>query len=485
MEFKPTIGMEIHAELKTKTKMFCACLNNPDEKIPNKNVCPICLAHPGALPTMNNKAIEEVLIIGLALGSEILEYSKFDRKNYFYPDLPKAYQISQYDLPLAGKGFMQLEVEDTGEQRKIGINRAHMEEDAGKLVHTEENGEIIDSLVDYNRSCIPLLEIVTEPDLRTSDEAIIFLQNLRAIVQYLGVCDGNLERGSMRCDANISIRDSKSGHMGIKTEVKNMNSFRAIKRALDYEIARQRRLIKNGEKVIQETRRWDENNNQTISMRSKEDAHDYRYFPEPDLLPLKIENSWVDEIKNSLPELPVDRKKRFVKDFKLSEYNASRLVGIKSLGDYFEEAASNYSDYTQLANWILGELLRYLAEEDVDINDSPISAPEMAELLKLIDSKVISGKIAKTLFEEMFKTGQSASDLVQKSGLTQISNKGEIDSIIEKVIKENMQSVQDYRDGKEKAVNYLVGQVMRYTKGRAQPDLALQLLKEKMNKLKN
>ena len=360
-----------------------------------------------------------------------------------------------------------------------------MEEDAGKLVHTEENGEIIDSLVDYNRSCIPLLEIVTEPDLRTSDEAIIFLQNLRAIVQYLGVCDGNLERGSMRCDANISIRDSKSGHMGIKTEVKNMNSFRAIKRALDYEIARQRRLIKNGEKVIQETRRWDENNNQTISMRSKEDAHDYRYFPEPDLLPLKIENSWVDEIKNSLPELPVDRKKRFVKDFKLSEYNASRLVGIKSLGDYFEEAASNYSDYTQLANWILGELLRYLAEEDVDINDSPISAPEMAELLKLIDSKVISGKIAKTLFEEMFKTGQSASDLVQKSGLTQISNKGEIDSIIEKVIKENMQSVQDYRDGKEKAVNYLVGQVMRYTKGRAQPDLALQLLKEKMNKLKN
>lgn len=479
------IGLEIHVQLLTRTKLFCHCSTDYIDKEPNTNTCPVCLGLPGCLPVLNKKAVELALKTAIALNCRINSVNIFHRKNYFYPDLPKAYQISQYDLPLAGKGFMQLEVEDTGEQRKIGINRAHMEEDAGKLVHTEENGEIIDSLVDYNRSCIPLLEIVTEPDLRTSDEAIIFLQNLRAIVQYLGVCDGNLERGSMRCDANISIRDSKSGHMGIKTEVKNMNSFRAIKRALDYEIARQRRLIKNGEKVIQETRRWDENNNQTISMRSKEDAHDYRYFPEPDLLPLKIENSWVDEIKNNLPELPVDRKKRFVKDFKLSEYNASRLVGIKSLGDYFEEAASNYSDYTQLANWILGELLRYLAEEDVDINDSPISAPEMAELLKLIDSKVISGKIAKTLFEEMFKTGQSASDMVQKSGLTQISNKGEIDSIIEKVIKENMQSVQDYRDGKEKAVNYLVGQVMRYTKGRAQPDLALQLLKEKMNKLKN
>jgi aspartyl-tRNA(Asn)/glutamyl-tRNA(Gln) amidotransferase subunit B len=360
-----------------------------------------------------------------------------------------------------------------------------MEEDAGKLVHIEENGDIVDSLVDYNRCSIPLLEIVTKPDLRSSEEAIIFLQNLRSIVQYLGVCDGNLERGSMRCDANISIRDAETGQMGVKTEVKNMNSFRAIRRALDYEISRQRKLIKNGEKVIQETRRWDESSNKTISMRSKEDAHDYRYFPEPDLLPLRIRDSWVDEIKNSLPELPVDRKKRFIKDYGLSEYNANRLVGIKSLGDYFEEAAHDYSKYIKLTNWILGDLLRYLGEQNIDISDSPISAPKLVELLRLIDSNIISGKIAKTIFEEMFNTGQSASALVEKHGLTQISDKDEIDSVIERVIKENIQSVKDYQNGKGKAVNYLVGQVMRYTKGRAQPDLVLELLKEKMNILKN
>jgi aspartyl-tRNA(Asn)/glutamyl-tRNA(Gln) amidotransferase subunit B len=479
------IGLEIHIQLLTKTKLFCHCSTDYIDKEPNTNTCPVCLGLPGCLPVLNKKAVELAIKTAIALNCRINNTNTFHRKNYFYPDLPKAYQISQYDLPLAEEGFIELEVAKTLEKRKIGINRAHMEEDAGKLVHIEKNGEIVDSLVDYNRCCIPLLEIVTKPDLRSSEEAIIFLQNLRSIVQYLGVCDGNLERGSMRCDANISIRDSESGQMGVKTEVKNMNSFRAIRRALDYEISRQRKLIENGEKVIQETRRWDENNNQTISMRSKENAHDYRYFPEPDLLPLKIKDFWVEEIKNSLPELPVDRKRRLIKDYGLSEYNANRLVEIKSLGDYFEEAAHDYRKYKKLTNWILGDLLRYLGEKNIDISASPISASKLVELLQLIDSNIISGKIAKTVFEEMFNTGQSASDLVQKHGLTQISDKDEIDSVIERVIKENIQSVEDYQNGKEKAVNYLVGQVMRYTKGRAQPDLVLEILKEKMNKFKN
>jgi len=479
------IGLEIHVQLSTKTKIFCHCSTDYIDQKPNTNTCPVCLGLPGGLPVLNKKAVELAIRTAIALNCRINSTSIFHRKNYFYPDLPKAFQISQYDLPLAEEGFMELTVGKSKKNSKIHITRAHMEEDAGKLVHIEQQGQIVDSLVDYNRSCVPLLEIVTEPDIHSSEEAIVFLQNLRSIVQYLGVCDGNLERGSMRCDANISIRDSKSHQLGTKTEVKNMNSFRAIKRALDYEICRQRKLIEDGEKVSQETRRWDEANNQTVTMRSKEEAHDYRYFPEPDLLPLKIKDSWVNEIKESLPELPVDRKERFIRDFGLSDYDASRLVEIKSLGDYFEDAAEDYKDYKKLTNWILSELLRYLGEEGIEISSSPISAERLAELLHLIDQKVISGKIAKTIFEKMFKTGQGANDLVKKSGLTQISDKDEIDIIIEKVIKDNIQSVQDYRSGKEKAVNFLVGQVMRHTKGRAQPDLVLNLLKEKMNKLEN
>ena len=479
------IGLEIHVQLSTKTKIFCHCSTDYIDQKPNTNTCPVCLGLPGGLPVLNKKAVELAIRTAIALNCRINSTSIFHRKNYFYPDLPKAFQISQYDLPLAEEGFMELTVGKSKKNSKIHITRAHMEEDAGKLVHIEQQGQIVDSLVDYNRSCVPLLEIVTEPDIHSSEEAIVFLQNLRSIVQYLGVCDGNLERGSMRCDANISIRDSKSHQLGTKTEVKNMNSFRAIKRALDYEICRQRKLIEDGEKVSQETRRWDEANNQTVTMRSKEEAHDYRYFPEPDLLPLKIKDSWVNEIKESLPELPVDRKERFIRDFGLSDYDASRLVEIKSLGDYFEDAAEDYKDYKKLTNWILSELLRYLGEEGTDISSSPISAERLVELLHLIDQKVISGKIAKTIFEKMFKTGQGANDLVKKSGLTQISDKDEIDIIIEKVIKDNIQSVQDYRSGKEKAVNFLVGQVMRHTKGRAQPDLVLNLLKEKMNKLEN
>jgi len=476
------IGLEIHVQLLTKSKIFCHCSTDYINQKPNTNTCPVCLGLPGCLPILNRKAVELAIRTAIALNCRINNTNFFHRKNYFYPDLPKAYQISQYDFPLAEEGFMEIMVGKSRQKRKIGITRAHMEEDAGKLVHLGKNGLVTDSLVDFNRCGVPLLEIVTQPDIQSSEEAIIFLQNLRSIVQYLGVCDGNLEHGSMRCDANISIRDPQSHQMGIKTEVKNMNSFRAIRKALDYEICRQRKLIENGEKVSQETRRWDETENRTITMRSKEEAHDYRYFPEPDLLPLIINQSWINEIKNDLPELAKDRKERFIRNFGLSNYDASRLVEIKLLGDYFEKAAEDYKDYKKLTNWILSELLRYLGENNIDIRESPISAESLAELLQLIDKRIISGKIAKSIFEKMFKTGQRASDLVQNSGLTQMSDKDGIIVIIEKVIMDNIQSVEDYRSGKEKAVNFLVGQVMKQTEGRAQPDLVLALLKEKMNK---
>lgn len=476
------IGLEIHVQLLTKTKIFCNCSTDYFDQEPNSHTCPVCLGLPGSLPVLNKKAVDFAILTALALNCHINESNIFHRKNYFYPDLPKAYQISQFDRPLAENGFLEIRTEKSAESRNIRINRAHMEEDAGKLIHLERDGKTSSSLVDYNRSGIPLLEIVTEPDIQSSEEAIVFLQTLRSIVQYLGVCDGNLERGSMRCDANISIRNKENGELGTKTELKNMNSFRAIRQALDFEITRQRRLIEQGGKVLQETRRWDESSGKTVFMRSKEEALDYRYFPEPDLLPLFISQSWIEGIKNSIPELPDERKERFMKDYKLPHYDANRLVEVKPLGDYFERAAKNYNNYKQLANWILGELLCYLGQENIDIDKSPITPVALIELLELIDRGVISGKIAKNIFEEMFKTGQSAALLVEKSGSTQISNKEEIDDIIEKVVRDNCETVQDYISGKEKAIHFLVGQVMRYTKGRAQPDMVLSLLRERIDK---
>lgn len=476
------IGLEIHVQLLTKTKIFCNCSTDYFDQEPNSHTCPVCLGLPGSLPVLNKKAVDFAILTALALNCHINESNIFHRKNYFYPDLPKAYQISQFDRPLAENGFLEIRTEKSAESRNIRINRAHMEEDAGKLIHLERDGKTSSSLVDYNRSGIPLLEIVTEPDIQSSEEAIVFLQTLRSIVQYLGVCDGNLERGSMRCDANISIRNKENGELGTKTELKNMNSFRAIRQALDFEITRQRRLIEQGGKVLQETRRWDESSGKTVFMRSKEEALDYRYFPEPDLLPLFISQSWIEGIKNNIPELPDERKERFMKDYKLPHYDANRLVEVKPLGDYFERAAKNYNNYKQLANWILGELLCYLGQENIDIDKSPITPVALIELLELIDRGVISGKIAKNIFEEMFKTGQSAALLVEKSGSTQISNKDEIDDIIEKVVRDNCETVQDYISGKEKAIHFLVGQVMKYTRGRAQPDMVLSLLRERIDK---
>jgi aspartyl-tRNA(Asn)/glutamyl-tRNA(Gln) amidotransferase subunit B len=483
MKEKVVIGLEVHIQLMTDTKIFCNCSTDYIGKEPNTNTCPVCLGLPGALPVLNRKVIEYAVKTGLALNCKVNEISKFHRKNYFYPDSPKAYQISQFDIPLNINGYIDIPRESSKEKRRIGITRIHIEEDAGKLIHEEKDDSVSTySLVDYNRCGIPLAEIVTEPDFRSPEEARVFLTMLRNMVQHLGVCDGNMEEGSMRCDANISIRDSKTGKLGTKTEVKNMNSFRSVKKALEYEVKRQMKILEDGEKVIQETRRWDEERNVTISMRSKEEAHDYRYFPEPDLPPLKIDGKMIEKIRNNLPELPEARKKRFVNIYKLSEYDADILTSSKAVGDYYDNAALIYKNSKILSNWIMGELMRFLNEEKIDIEKSPISPENLVELLKLIDKGVISGKMAKEVFEKMYKTGSHASQIVKENGITQITNESELIEIIDKVIKENPKSVKDFNEGKEKALNFLIGQVMRYTRGRAKPDFVFDALKKRLTK---
>jgi len=483
MKKKVVIGLEVHIQLMTDTKMFCNCSTDYIGKEPNTNTCPVCLGLPGALPVLNREVIEYAVKTGLALNCKVNEISKFHRKNYFYPDSPKAYQISQFDIPLNINGYIDIPGESSKEKRRIGITRIHIEEDAGKLIHEEKDDSVSTySLVDYNRCGIPLAEIVTEPDFRSPEEARVFLTMLRNMVQHLGVCDGNMEEGSMRCDANISIRDSKTGKLGTKTEVKNMNSFRSVKKALEYEVKRQMKILEDGEKVIQETRRWDEERNVTISMRSKEEAHDYRYFPEPDLPPLKIDGKMIEKIRNNLPELPEARKKRFVNIYKLSEYDADILTSSKAVGDYYDNAALIYKNSKILSNWIMGELMRFLNEEKIDIEKSPISPENLVELLKLIDKGVISGKMAKEVFEKMYKTGSHASQIVKENGITQITNESELIEIIDKVIKENPKSVKDFNEGKEKALNFLIGQVMRYTRGRAKPDFVFDALKKRLSK---
>ena len=482
MKEEVVIGLEIHIQLMTKAKIFCQCSTDYIGKEPNTNTCPVCLGLPGSLPVLNKKVLEFAARTSVALNCKINQISRFHRKNYFYPDLPKAYQISQYDLPLSINGYMEISIPESGEKRKIGITRVHIEEDAGKLVHEGDIASSSYSLADYNRCGIPLAEIVTEPDFRSPEEAQIFLVKLRSIVQHLGVCDGNMEEGSMRCDANVSLRDAKSGALGTKVEIKNMNSFKAVKKALQFEVERQKKLLAEGEKIIQETRHWDESNNITVSMRSKEEAHDYRYFPEPDLLPLKIDLKMVNEIRKNLPELPEARRKRFIKDYQIPEYDAEILTSSKALGDYYERAAFLYTDKKVLSNWIMGELIRHLNEEKVEIKDSPISPEKLVGMLKLMDEGIISGKMAKDVFEKMFKTGKDASQIVKESGVTQITDENELIKIVDKVINENPKSVDDFNQGKEKALNFLVGQVMRYTKGRAKPDFVLEAIKQRIKK---
>ncbi|MDS1028972.1 Asp-tRNA(Asn)/Glu-tRNA(Gln) amidotransferase subunit GatB [Bacillota bacterium LX-D] len=480
-EYEAVIGLEVHVELKTKSKIFCGCTTEFGGE-PNTHVCPVCLGLPGVLPVLNKKVVDYAIKAGLALNCQIASFSKFDRKNYYYPDLPKNFQTSQYDLPIAEHGFLDIEVD--GVEKRIGITRIHMEEDAGKLMHS---GETIvsstSSLVDYNRTGVPLIEIVSEPDMRSAEEARAYLEKLKAIIEYTEVSDCKMEEGSLRCDANISVRPKGTEKFGTKVEIKNMNSFRALQRAVEYEIERQIDLNEDGGKVIQETRSWDDTKGVTVSMRSKEEANDYRYFPEPDLVPLVIDKEWVDSIKETMPELPDARKKRLVEEIGLSSYDASVITSSKDLAEFFDRTMEHYQDAKIVANWLMGELLRLLNAKGQTIKESPITPQALAELLILQDKGTISGKIAKQVFEEMFNTGQSAENIVKEKGLVQISDEGAIGAIVEKVIANNPQSVEDFKNGKKQAIGFLVGQVMKETKGKANPALVNKLLNEKLQNI--
>ncbi len=472
MEFEPVIGLEVHVQLNTKSKLFCSCAT-VFGSMPNTQVCPICLGHPGVLPVLNKTALEYAVLCGLALNCSISDFSKFDRKNYFYPDLPKDYQVSQYDKPVCYQGYVNFM--DNGVEKKVGITRVHLEEDAGKLLHSETGRE---SGVDFNRTGIPLLEIVSEPDIKTPEEAYLYLNTLKNIVMYLGISDCNMEEGSLRCDANVSIRPKGETKFGVKAEIKNLNSFRGVQKALSYEIERQTKEVLAGGKIVQETRLWDADRNQTFSMRSKEEAHDYRYFPEPDLVPMIQSEEFIENIRKTLPELPYPRQLRFVSQYGVTEYDAEVLTSDKQLAGYYEQCAKLNSDYKMISNWIQSELLRELKERNLTIDKCPVTPEKLAQMLNLIKDGTISGKIAKTVFIEMFDTGKSAGDIVKEKGLVQISNTDEIKVIILDIIKQHDSVVQEYKAGKEKSFTFLVGQVMKATKGKANPAIVNQLLKE-------
>ncbi len=476
-KYEVVIGLEVHVQLKTKSKIFCGCSTEFGAE-PNTHVCPVCLGLPGTLPVLNKKAVDYAIMAGLALNCKINSYNKFDRKNYFYPDLPKAYQISQYDLPVGEDGFIEIDLEDG--EKKIGITRIHLEEDAGKLIHEGNIDRSTGSLVDYNRTGVPLAEIVSEPDMRSPEEAYSYLNQLKKIMEYIEVSDCNMEEGSLRCDANVSIRPMGEEKLGVKTELKNMNSFKAVEKGLVYEIERQKKLLDEGEKVIQETRTWDEELNKTVSMRSKEEAHDYRYFPEPDLVPLEIDKKWENKIKDTLPELPRDRKLRFINEYKIPEYDAGILTDSSELANFFEDTVQEYNDPKNISNWIMGEFLRLINEENMLIKDSKISGKLLGSMLKLTNEGVISSKIAKTVFKEMFNTGKDPKTIVEEKGLKQISDEGKLDEIVEKIISDNPEAVEDIKNGKNKAIGFLVGQVMKETRGKANPQMVNELINEKV-----
>ncbi|MBN2028506.1 MAG: Asp-tRNA(Asn)/Glu-tRNA(Gln) amidotransferase subunit GatB [Actinobacteria bacterium] len=475
--YEVVIGLEIHAELKTLSKMFCSCDASFGGE-PNSRTCPVCLGLPGVLPVLNRKAVELATRLALSLHCEIAPYSIFHRKNYFYPDMPKNFQISQYDLPLGVGGHLDLEMEE-GVVR-IGITRVHLEEDTGKTVHASESGRIHGSeysLEDFNRAGVPLLEIVTEPDVRTPEQARAFMQELKSIMEHLEVSDCKMEEGSLRCDANISLRRYGSEQLGVKAEVKNMNSFRALYRALDYEIERQKEVLGSGGEVVQETRHWDADANVTTPLRTKEYAFDYRYFPEPDLVPLELDRSFIAEVSAGLPELPAQRRNRLREDYGLPEHDAGLLTSSKALGDFFEAAVEAGADAKTVSNWMMGELSAHLNTHNIEISQVPITPAQLAVMIGMIDRGVISGKIAKSVFEEMLASGKDAETIVRERGITQISDEEELVRHIEEAIRENPTSVEDYRKGKEKALGFLVGQVMRKTGGRANPQLVNELLR--------
>ncbi len=473
MEFEAVIGIEVHAQLNTATKLFCACGTEFAAR-PNHHVCPVCLGFPGVLPVMNGKAIEYVIKTCLALNCEVPDISRFARKNYYYPDLPKAYQISQYELPLGVNGF--LEIQAGGKWKKVRIHRIHLEEDAGKLIHEETGG----SCVDYNRTGIPLMEIVTEADIKTSEEAVAYLTALHAILRYIGVCEGNMEKGEMRCEPNVSVMPLGGKEWGTKTEIKNLNSFRAVQRGIDYEISRQIEMVEHGEKIVQETRRWDDATQTTQTMRSKEHAHDYRYFPDPDLVPVEIDEEFRNRIKAEIPELPAARMKRFIEEYGIPEYDAGVLTAVRQLADYYENTVSVLGDAKFVSNWMMTELLGVLNDRGLSITQCPVSEKDFAELLTLVKCGSVSARTGKEVFKEMFETGKSAGDIIRDKDLSQVSDEGELAGIVDEVIAENSGPAEDFRNGKEKALGFLVGQVMRRTKGKANPAVVNKLLVERL-----
>ena len=485
MEYETVIGLEVHAQLLTKSKMFCSCSADYASAPPNTHVCPICLGMPGVLPAINRQAIEYAIMTAIALNCTIAESTRFDRKNYPYPDLMKGYQISQYDNPLSHDGWLTIEVD--GESKRVGITRVHQEEDVAKLWHrTDPSGESY-SLVDVNRSGVPLMEIVSEPDLRSPEEARQYLIKLHSILQYLGVSTGNMEEGSFRCDANVSIRPAGSSELLAKVEVKNMNSFKAVFRALEYEVERQHRVIEEGGQLVQETRGWVEEKGVTVSQRSKEYAHDYRYLPEPDLPPLVISRERVEEIRSRLPELPDARRDRFMSEYGLSRYDANLITASRAQADYFERCLRLSPEDTDtkknakiVANWLLGEFARLFNVTDSEISECKVEPQHLVEMLNLVDKGTLSTTMAKTVFEEMFHSGRRAPEIVKDKGLTQISAADELEGIVGKVLAENAQAVADYKEGKERAMKFLVGQVMRATKGQANPQVVNELLTKKL-----
>ena len=477
MDFEPVIGLEVHAQLKTKSKIFCGC-STAFGAPPNTNTCQVCLGMPGVLPVLNKKVVEYTIKMARATHCTITSPNRFARKNYFYPDLPKGYQISQFELPIAEHGW--LEVEDGGRTKRIGITRIHMEEDAGKLIHDVHKPL---SYVDLNRTGVPLMEIVSEPDIRSPEEATAYLKKLHAILRYLDICDGNMQEGSFRCDANISLRPVGREKFGIRTELKNMNSFRNVQRALEYEIRRQRDILLDGGEVVQETLLWDADRNVTNSMRGKEEAHDYRYFPDPDLIPVVIDENWIENTRKTLPELPDERRQRFISALGMPEYDAEVLTSSKDLADYFEAALEVYPQAKKLSNWMMTELMRELKGEDsIDIEGCPITPQNLGLLLAMIDKGTISGKIAKAVFMDMLASGKDPETLVKEKNLVQVSDEGELLAIVREIIAANPGQVAEYRAGKTKLMGYFVGQLMQKTKGRANPKLANQLLSQELGK---
>ncbi len=478
MRYETVIGLEVHAQLSTDSKIFCGCSTTFGAE-PNTQTCPICLGMPGVLPVLNKKAVEYAIRMALAVHCEVNERSIFARKNYFYPDLPKGYQISQYEEPLAQKGWVEVNLED-GTRKYIRINRIHLEEDAGKSVHAEEYVSENESLIDFNRCGVPLIEIVSEPDIRSPEEARLYLTKVRQLVRWLSICDGNMEEGSLRCDANISLRPEGAEKLGVRTELKNMNSFRSVERALAFEVKRQTSILEKSGKVLQETLLWDKANNIALPMRGKEEAHDYRYFPEPDLVPLIVKKEWKDKIQKSLPEMPDERKLRWAKKIGIPEYDASVLTEEKSVADYFEAVVDHVKDAKQASNWVMGEALRILKEEKLDINELKIRPSQLADIIKLVEEGKISRRAGKAVFNKVAHTGATPEKVVEELGLVQLSDSSKLDEIITSVIEKHPVEVQKFLKGRKGLLGFFMGEVMKATNGKANPKVVNEILRKRL-----